>query len=595
MATAYSFKTLAHEHIRVLTIAGPDLPLQCTLVHVPIEDAGEYDALSYVWGSSDRTEFIICDGQRLDVTSNLHNALCHISKNRMPWTVWIDGVCIDQQNDEEKARQVGRMDTIYSSARCVLVWLGLAGDESDLAIQAIEDMVQVIEPVKFQIISTRDFSHLLLSTHQANALTTWSSIFKLYYRPWFRRLWIIQEAVLARELTLICGDKQISWYSFKTFTDAIMTIGPSIISASPILYSLQYDQLMFQGIGQINFIRRWPQKQAPLLGLLSIARQRQATDPRDRVYGMLGLVNGYVRSLFTIDYTQKPYIPYIQFGILSLQKTHTLGLLSTASSEHRPVGLPTWCPNFESSYPEILDFCDYKGFEAGFEPGGPRLSYVEVLEASNEIGVRGFHVDVVKRVVSSSYTESSSMGNLLGPEGDSAKNLSWMLECEALFLEITPDSVDVSEAYCRALVADHYGVEPIQVDVRQDYHNLKQELSAKSEYRVFSDLARDASNSITQYITAISLHRNRRLFHTRDGRIGLGPKDTKCGDLVCMLYGGRPLFLLRPVIEWPRFLLRPVLESTKFQLVGDVFVDGLMNLSTTKSKINWEDQTLTII
>jgi hypothetical protein len=82
----------------------------------------------------------------------------------------------------------------------------------------------------------------------------------------------------------------------------------------------------------------------------------------------------------------------------------------------------------------------------------------------------------------------------------------------------------------------------------------------------------------------MSLHRNRRLFYTRDGRIGLGPKDTKCGDLVCMLYGGRPLFLLRHV-----------LESSKFQLVGDVFVDGLMSLTTTKSKINWEDQTLTII
>jgi hypothetical protein len=141
MATTYSFKTLEEGHIRVLTIVGPDLPLQCNLVHVPIEDAGQYDALSYVWGSSDRTEFIICDGQRLDVTSNLYSALCQITKNRMPWTVWIDGICIDQQNDEEKAIQVGCMDIIYSTARCVRIWLGSAGHESDLAIQAIEDMV----------------------------------------------------------------------------------------------------------------------------------------------------------------------------------------------------------------------------------------------------------------------------------------------------------------------------------------------------------------------------------------------------------------------------------------------------------------------
>jgi hypothetical protein len=369
-----------------------------------------------------------------------------------------------------------------------------------------------------------------------------------------------------------------------TFTDAIITIGPSVLFASPSLSSLQYDQMMFQGIGQINYVKSWPPKQAPILPLLQIARQRQATDPRDRIYGMLGLVSRDVRGLFTIDYTQKPYIPYIQFGILSLRKSHTLGLLGTASSEYRPVELPTWCPNFESLTPEIVDFCEYKGFEAGFEPGGPRLSYVEILEGLNEIAVKGFPVDFVKKVVSSSYTESSTISSLLGPEGDCAKNLSWMSECEALFFDITPNATDVSEAYCRALVANHYGVESIQVDVQQDYSNLKKEYIAKSEYKASSSLARDASNSITQYITSMSLHRNRRLFSTTDGRIGLGPKDTKRGDLVCMLYGGRPLFLLRPIPE-----------STKFQLVGDVLVDGLMNLSTTKSKMNWEDQTFRII
>jgi hypothetical protein len=79
-----------------------------------------------------------------------------------------------------------------------------------------------------------------------------------------------------------------------------------------------------------------------------------------------------------------------------------LGLPGAASSEHRLVGLLTWCPNFESLYLEVVDFCEHKGFEAGFEPGGLRLSYFEVLEASNEMRVKGFHVDIVKRVVSSS-------------------------------------------------------------------------------------------------------------------------------------------------------------------------------------------------
>ena len=74
--------------------------------------------------------------------SSLRDALYCIFKNQ---TLQIDGICLNQQNDKEKARQVGRMNTIYSWERCAWVWSGLANGESDFVIQAIKDTVQEIE------------------------------------------------------------------------------------------------------------------------------------------------------------------------------------------------------------------------------------------------------------------------------------------------------------------------------------------------------------------------------------------------------------------------------------------------------------------
>lgn len=96
----------------------------CTLVETPVSRPIKYTALSYVWGSSEKTRCVRVDGFCLPITENLFIALFHLRHKQQPVFLWIDSVCIDQNNTEEKSTQVANMASVYSHAKRVLVWLG---------------------------------------------------------------------------------------------------------------------------------------------------------------------------------------------------------------------------------------------------------------------------------------------------------------------------------------------------------------------------------------------------------------------------------------------------------------------------------------
>ncbi|KAF2213754.1 hypothetical protein CERZMDRAFT_12653, partial [Cercospora zeae-maydis SCOH1-5] len=97
----------------------------CTVSWTPLASAPPYKALSYHWGDQTETEQIRLDGKCTAVTSNLQVALKHISRTiSEPLTLWIDAICINQNNEKEKCEQVARMRDIYSRAEEVIAWLG---------------------------------------------------------------------------------------------------------------------------------------------------------------------------------------------------------------------------------------------------------------------------------------------------------------------------------------------------------------------------------------------------------------------------------------------------------------------------------------
>src|SRR5271155_4455834 len=113
-------------------------PLRVNLVTFALETSPKHEALSYVWGDPDRTEPIECNGEPFKVTENLFSALSHLHYRDRIRLLWVDAVCINQKDNSEKSHQVSIMGSIYRRAERVLIWLGPAADQSDVAFGYID-------------------------------------------------------------------------------------------------------------------------------------------------------------------------------------------------------------------------------------------------------------------------------------------------------------------------------------------------------------------------------------------------------------------------------------------------------------------------
>ena len=120
-----------------------EAPLRRQLITINIEDATDYEPVSYAWGDPTRTERIICSDHELRITSSVHSALMRLKFLNAQRSPWVDQICIDQQNLDERSRQVKFMSRIYENAAHVLVWLGR--DEEHIAEKAFQFIQKLVD------------------------------------------------------------------------------------------------------------------------------------------------------------------------------------------------------------------------------------------------------------------------------------------------------------------------------------------------------------------------------------------------------------------------------------------------------------------
>jgi hypothetical protein len=114
-------------YLRLLRLQPGDYsdPIECTLEIVTHEESkDQYEAISYCWGNSNDTIPIVCNGLHVPVTRSLESAMRRFRtpSGSTARLLWADAICINQKDDEEKGKQVGRMGEVYMNASCVLVW-----------------------------------------------------------------------------------------------------------------------------------------------------------------------------------------------------------------------------------------------------------------------------------------------------------------------------------------------------------------------------------------------------------------------------------------------------------------------------------------
>lgn len=260
--------------IRLLRIeAGqPGHPIHCTLLKHQLWEDREYSALSWSWGQQPRSRTISINAAQIpfSVTEHLWTALDKLRSTYSSTTIWIDAICIDQENFVERAAQVGIMAQIYNGASKVMVWLGSSGHP-----QGQTSMVE-----------------------RFSSLCNQSS-------PWWKRLWVVQECAYAQACPLLMiDDDQISMRAFIRILDDRLAHSNSLgntLSGRPGSLSANLELLRMPFEAWMTGTER-NRHRMPLVERLRQTSGRECKDPRDRIYALLGLIDEVEARLIKPDY-----------------------------------------------------------------------------------------------------------------------------------------------------------------------------------------------------------------------------------------------------------------------------------------------------
>ncbi|KAF2108147.1 heterokaryon incompatibility protein-domain-containing protein [Lophiotrema nucula] len=568
----------------------------------------QFYALSYVWGSATCSHAIACNGSNFPVTENLHEALFALSPvlntNQLP--IWIDAICINQRDYDEKAREVQRMDEIYRKAKLVLVWLGPEDKDSNLAMRHIEEFAKILpgieRPPHWRDLATYDLP--------SKDDPVWPAIGHLYRRNWFGRLWTFQEAVLATQLRVYCGRESVEW-------ELLALVGSELNRTQLFCLAIRSTEIAatqdgFRAVADVSWAKRFrklvgddlarleakldPESvegvaysqdhaHVPFASLLQVSQDRLCADIRDRVYGMMSLTSEEFRRHIPISYSRGLRQLYIDTGKACMEQDRSLTYLQMVAGKPRSDDLPSWCSNLSHAIVEILPFDVYLRAGHLMEEGRTRKASIKIVPDEDYIEIIGFRADRVASVVPPGGSFRT------GPMMDREKRRhAWLQKCHQLAestqhlrpdADLTLDHVYAITANTISRVRDGEALRLSLQDNMLYIESQSKGLFAEELYRSPKERMQLFTDTTDQLYRSCS---GRSYFTTTSGRVGLGPPEVLAGDIIVVFYGTRPAFLLRE---------RGAGEA--FEFVGDAFVHGFMELSRTPKSDIGEDEVFRII
>ena len=562
----YQFKALdaEAESIRLMYLL-PDEPsadIRIDLVHTLLkeEDVPKYEALSYAWGETDTPE-VIYVGHKGDntiaVTRSLYQALPYLRYRDNPRVLWIDAICVDQQNLEERGHQVERMGDVYSLADRVIVWLGLDDTTSLHAIQLLRTIASKVEvdwiTIKMKPVSQDDADWGDMTKDSSYSQQDAFAVHSLVMRPWFERLWVQQEIHANRNAVLICGLDTLSWHDFRKaffcfFGYKWRTSGDdeSLYPGLPI--RLRLIAKMISGAD------------CSTLGALIVKSELcKCSDPRDRVYAVLNMlktVNSFERhAKIKPDYAKTVSQVYRDVVLSILDQTNQTSILDHCEMQEQPLGssdslqIPSWVPDW--TIPS-----NQRRLNIGFASGNSSAEISHGNDVLRVMGTQVARICHVEKIVCDSMLDS-------------------ILAIRDFSQKLLPDVMSASyvsggsklDAYCRTLCGNRFSGQYLPANALMPVFQESREcLSSilsppETNIKMHSNLA----TCYRQYLSRVFYFCNgTSFFTTEEGHIGLAPRAAKPGDRVCVLLGSNSPFLLRPT------------GNKQYQLVGCCYTHGIM-------------------
>ncbi|CZR68417.1 uncharacterized protein PAC_18316 [Phialocephala subalpina] len=335
-------------------------PLRCQLKTVDMSSNPQYIAISYTWGGTNRSRPLILNGKLMHITVSLEQALYHFRSLFLSDTpFWIDALCINQEDNMEKSTEIRRMLSIYKAATKVVVWLGLSNEG---AVAALDKMNEFIG---FYINSNKplDESAKEFVTDMDNARRTIYQIQDLMRRPWFSRVWIVQEVAAAKEILYLCGSQSAPGQLLPSIVDAIdnttlkdlrksVDEGIDWESDQGTFIMLQHDVnwIAIRFFKLLESVTRQVDP-PPLWDLILTLKdyEAQATDPRDYIFALLGIANDSAALGIAADYSLSTSACYTHVAKAFLKKGY-MRILWLCTQPKSQANLPSWVPDWSTTW-----------------------------------------------------------------------------------------------------------------------------------------------------------------------------------------------------------------------------------------------------
>jgi hypothetical protein len=335
--------------------------------------AGTYACVSYVWGNPNETVPIEVDGHELQVTTNLFDLLHHIRDPNDILVLWADAICINQQDLEEKSHQVGMMGDIYSGCSLVHAWLGASSPPSSLEINPFTIFDHFADGKHWH-----DLPGILEEGDDegepSDAFVDQMAALRLVIdSPWWTRSWTVQEIILPGSTILWYGSYSTTWNRFSltignkdASSVTCCTQGREMMESWPKVN--QFNEFM-STIEMIDKLRRSRhQSTAASIGALASHEERvsfrsillhfsnrQCKDPRDKVFSILGLAHGHMFDAYTPNYKQTlaDCFTDIYRRLLEYDIDVSQVLLGRGFGPYNR-GMPSWARDLSKEHDELM-------------------------------------------------------------------------------------------------------------------------------------------------------------------------------------------------------------------------------------------------
>ncbi|KAH8765194.1 heterokaryon incompatibility protein-domain-containing protein [Hyaloscypha finlandica] len=293
----------------------PGAPIRVALHHRTLSDLPTCSAVSYEWGSNARELVIFCNDRVLKVTANLSLLLSKFRSSDSSQLLWIDAISINQEDLDERSQQVQLMGKIYKNAAVVLMWIGDQTPYTGDAIPIFRRLAELLHTFKLEP-GCDELDVLPYANHQdldSSAKeylwnirqSSWTGMIDLLSRDYFGRLWVIQEIVLSSKAVVVCGKHQIEWEIFYKTAMCLHCLDVEYLPKA-VLPAAEgfFDRVLnISMLGQLNF--HPPDRTfVSLLRMAQFFTDSKVTDPRDYVYGYLGILDSHsLKHEIHVDYS----------------------------------------------------------------------------------------------------------------------------------------------------------------------------------------------------------------------------------------------------------------------------------------------------